>query len=281
MIRYAPSLPYLLAPNDPSGTFPDVREALREPDGLLAVGGDLSVGRLLNAYRHGIFPWYSAGDPILWWSPDPRTVLFPDRLHVSASLRKLLRRGRFLVTMDRDFPAVVNACAAPREPDGGTWLVPEMIGAYRMLHVRGHAHSVEVWRDGALVGGLYGVAVGALFFGESMFSRESNASKVALVHLCQRLADWGFGLIDCQVVTEHLLRMGAEQIRRARFIELVRALRDRPGRAGAWDDGGPPHAPGAPAGVADADCTCARPRDCGCPPSPERRPAAPDDAHAA
>lgn len=234
MNRRPRTLPYLLAPNDPSASFPDVRDALREPDGLLAVGGDLGVPRLLNAYRHGIFPWYSAGDPILWWSPDPRTVLFPSQVHISGSLRKLLRRRVFTVTLDRDFPSVINACAAPRGPGGGSWLVPEMISAYRALHVRGHAHSVEVWQDGALVGGLYGVAVGAVFFGESMFSRVSNASKVALLHLCQRLADWDFGLIDCQVFTEHLLRMGAVELPRERFLALLMTLRDRPVHGGPW-----------------------------------------------
>lgn len=237
MIRYARSMPYVLAPNDPTGAFPDVREALQEPDGLLAVGGDLSVARLINAYRHGIFPWYSPGDPILWWSPDPRTVLLPSRLHQSRSLRKLLRQRRFGVTMDRDFPAVINACAQPREAGDGTWLVPEMISAYRALHVRGIAHSVEVWQDGALVGGLYGVAIGGAFFGESMFTWVSNASKVALVHLCQCLQAWGFGMIDCQVLTHHLLRMGAVQIRRPQFIAMLTELRDHPLHHGSWDDG--------------------------------------------
>lgn len=230
-------MPYVLAPNDPTGAFPDVSEALREPDGLLAVGGDLSAARLINAYRHGIFPWYSDGDPILWWSPDPRTVLIPQTLRQSRSLRKLLRRRILGVTMDRDFAAVIKACAEPREPGGGTWLVPEMISAYRALHVRGIAHSVEVWQDERLVGGLYGVAIGGVFFGESMFSRVSSASKVALVHLCERLGNWGFGMIDCQVLTTHLIRMGATQVRRAHFIQMLEALRDQPSPAGSWDDG--------------------------------------------
>lgn len=237
MIRFIPSMPYLLAPNDPTGSFPDVRDALREPDGLLAVGGDLGITRLLNAYRHGIFPWYSQGDPILWWSPDPRTVLLPTALHLSRSLRKLLRRRDFGCTMDRNFPAVIKACAEPREAGNGTWLVPEMISAYRALHVRGAAHSVEVWRDGELVGGLYGVAIGGVFFGESMFSRVPNASKIALVHLCQRLHAWGFGMVDCQVLTGHLIRMGAMQVSRPRFITLLEELRERPTRTGPWDDG--------------------------------------------
>jgi leucyl/phenylalanyl-tRNA--protein transferase len=237
LIRYSRAMPYVLAPNDPTGAFPDVGHALRDPDGLLAVGGDLSVVRLVNAYRHGIFPWYSDGDPILWWSPDPRTVLLPTALHLNRSLRKLLRRRRFGVTMDRDFPAVIKACAEPRDPEGGTWLLPEMIAAYRALHVRGIAHSVEVWEEESLVGGLYGVAIGGVFFGESMFSRVSNASKVALVHLCRRLAARDFGLIDCQVLTAHLIRMGAVQMRRSRFIDMLAALRDRPLPAGSWDDG--------------------------------------------
>ena len=246
MIRYRKSMPYLLAPDDPSGAFPDVSDALTEPDGLLAIGGDLGIARLITAYRQGIFPWYTDGDPILWWSPDPRTVLIPDEVRVSRSLGKLLRKGRFQVTMDRDFPAVINACAAPREPGAGTWLVPEMISAYRALHVRGIAHSVEVWHDGILVGGLYGVATGRVFFGESMFTRMDNASKVALVHLCQRLRDWEFGLIDCQVQTMHLLRMGARQIPRAEFIRRLAALRDLPSPAGSWDTGAAASPPPSP-----------------------------------
>lgn len=253
MSRPARHLPYLLAPDDPSAAFPDVREALVEPDGLLAVGGDLSVARLVNAYRLGIFPWFNAGDPILWWSPDPRTVLRPQALRVSRSLRKLLRRRCLEVTMDRDFPAVINACAEPRADGGGTWLVPEMISAYRALHVHGIAHSVEVWQDGALVGGLYGIAIGGIFYGESMFTRVDNASKVALVQLSRFLDNHGFALIDCQVLTSHLLRMGAEQIPRAAFVRLVEQLRDRPTPRGSWDDGNMhyPQPPGADAAAAE------------------------------
>ncbi|MGD9298266.1 MAG: leucyl/phenylalanyl-tRNA--protein transferase [Thiohalocapsa sp.] len=230
-------LPYLLAPDDPSAAFPDVGEALTDPDGLLAVGGDLSVARLVNAYRHGIFPWFNAGDPILWWSPNPRTVLRPQALRVSRSLRKLLRRRPFGVTLDRDFPAVIKACAEPRADGGGTWLVPEMIAAYRALHVHGIAHSVEAWQDGTLAGGLYGVAIGGIFFGESMFTRVDNASKVALVQLSRFLDNQGFALIDCQVLTTHLLRMGAEQIPRHAFVRLVERLRDRATPTGVWDNG--------------------------------------------
>jgi leucyl/phenylalanyl-tRNA--protein transferase len=226
---------FLLDPNDPDAPFPDVALAEREPDGLLAVGGDLSVTRLLNAYRRGIFPWFSPGDPILWWSPDPRTVLDPRRLRISRSLRKTLRRGRFRLSMDRDFDAVISACAAPRSGSDGTWLVPEMIAAYRRLHRQGHAHSVEVWLDGELVGGLYGVAFGRVFFGESMFTRATDASKVALVHLCERLSTWGFALIDCQVFTAHLVRMGAEQMPRSDFVRLLERWCRQPGR---WDQSG-------------------------------------------
>ncbi len=228
---------YLLDPGNPRTPFPDVETAEREPDGLLAIGGDLSVTRLVNAYRRGIFPWFGVGDPILWWSPDPRTVLYPDRPRISRSLRKTLRKGRFGATMDRDFDAVITACARPRAADGGTWLIPEMIAAYRRLHRRGFAHSVEIWRDGTLAGGLYGVAIGRVFFGESMFARISDASKVALIHLCTRLSEQGFRLIDCQVSTEHLLRMGAEQIPRADFIRMLERWCPLPDRRGSWDDG--------------------------------------------
>lgn len=226
---------------DDCAAFPDVSRALKHPDGLLAFGGDLSPERLEQAYRRGIFPWFSAGDPILWWSPDPRTVLFPERLRVSRSLHKRLRKEPFRVTMDRDFGGVIRGCAAPRDAQGGTWILPEMVDAYETLHRRGFAHSVEVRQDGALVGGLYGVAVGRAFFGESMFSRASDASKVALIHLCERLAHWGFGLIDCQMRTEHLIRLGAVEIPREEFVRRLDVLCRQPAReVGAqrhWDDG--------------------------------------------
>lgn len=226
----------LLDPRDPQAPFPAVDMAEREPDGLLAVGGDLSVNRLINAYRHGIFPWFGDDDPILWWSPDPRTALFPERLRISRSLRKTLRRGRFTATLDRDFNAVINACAEPRDEEGGTWLLPDMIAAYQRLHRYGLAHSVEIWHDGALAGGLYGVAIGRVFFGESMFSRVSDASKVALVHLCRTLGERGFRLIDCQVLTDHLIRMGAEQIPRADFIRMLDRWCPLADWRGSWDD---------------------------------------------
>jgi len=216
--------------------FPEVESALREPNGLLALGGDLRPQRLCQAYRRGIFPWFNPGDPILWWSPDPRTLLYPARFHASRSLRKVLRRAEHRVSLDQDFGAVIRACAAPREPDGGTWLVPEMIAAYERLHELGFAHSVEVWLEGELVGGLYGVAIGAAFFGESMFSRASNGSKIALAHLCAQLHDWDFKLIDCQMRTEHLISLGAAEVPRADFIRRLEQLRDLPGRPGRWDD---------------------------------------------
>ncbi len=224
----------LLDPDDPA-VFPDASEALREPNGLLAVGGDLTAERLQNAYRRGIFPWFSPGDPILWWSPDPRTVLFPQQLRISRSLAKRLRQQRFSVTFDQAFKPVIRGCAAPRDWDGGTWLVPEMIAAYEMLHGQGIAHSVEVWQERQLVGGLYGIAIGRAFFGESMFSRVTDASKIALAHLCRQLADWDFGLIDCQMRTDHLLRMGAVELPRADFLQLLDRFCPLPGRQCRWN----------------------------------------------
>ena len=234
----------LLTPDDPR-PFPDVRRALRHPNGLLAVGGDLSPGRLTSAYRRGVFPWFSVGDPILWWSPDPRTVLLPGHIHISRSLAKRLRRRQFAVTMDRDFAAVIRGCAGARHCGGdgadnrsdGTWILPEMIDAYENLHRLGISHSVEVWEGGLLVGGLYGVAIGRAFFGESMFSRAADASKVALVHLCQVLAGRGFGLIDCQLRTEHLMSLGALELPRAEFVTRLGRYCDAPGDIGTWDDG--------------------------------------------
>lgn len=213
--------------------FPDPSEA--EPDGLLAVGGDLSPQRLLAAYAAGIFPWYSAGEPLLWWSPDPRLVLLPGELHVSRSLERELRRGTFEVRYDTAFERVVSRCASRRRPgQRGTWITPEMAAAYSRLHELGWAHSVEAWSGRTLAGGLYGVSLGAAFFGESMFADQPDASKVAFVHLVRRLEAWGFGLVDCQVRTEHLARFGAREIPRDEFLErLARALA-APSRRGAW-----------------------------------------------
>ncbi|MEX6666787.1 leucyl/phenylalanyl-tRNA--protein transferase [Pseudomonas sp. W2-17] len=207
--------------------FPALEKAMREPNGLLAGGGDLSADRLIAAYRHGCFPWYQQGQPILWWSPDPRTVLFPDELHVSRSLGKLLRQGRYRVTFDQDFPAVIQACAEPRAYADGTWITDSMQAAYIELHARGFAHSVEVWDGDALVGGLYGLAMGQLFFGESMFSRADNASKVGFATLVEHLQTWGFVLIDCQMPTDHLLSLGARSIPRQTFADYLREHLDK------------------------------------------------------
>lgn len=228
------SAPYWLNPANPRAPFPPVELALREPDGLLAVGGGLEPERLLNAYRHGIFPWYSEGQPILWWSPDPRTVLFPEQLKVSRSLRKTLRQRRFDVSLDTDFAGVIRGCAEPRRDEPGTWITTEIRQAYEHLHGMGLAHSVETWQNGHLVGGLYGVALGRAFFGESMFSRISDASKVAFVHLVRQLAAWDFALIDCQVHTRHLASLGAVDIPRRDFIQRLEAAVQYPHRRGPW-----------------------------------------------
>lgn len=212
-------------------SFPPLERALREPNGLLAVGGDLSAERLIQAYRHGCFPWYQAGQPILWWSPNPRTVLLPQELHVSRSLRKTLRQERFQVTFDHDFSAVIQACAGPRDYADGTWITPEMQAAYRELHRRGIAHSVEVWQNDNLVGGLYGLAIGQLFFGESMFSHVDNASKVGFTTLVRRLKQWGFVLIDCQMPTQHLQSLGARSISRSEFADYLKRYLDQPSTA--------------------------------------------------
>jgi leucyl/phenylalanyl-tRNA---protein transferase len=212
---------FSLANTSSNSPFPDPELAESEPDGLLAIGGDLSVQRLLRAYCAGIFPWFSEGEPILWWSPDPRLILRPAKLHISRSLRKLLRRGDLHATFDRAFPEVMKRCAtAPRHHQQGTWINTAMIDAYVELHRRGYAHSVEVWRGRQLVGGLYGVAIGSAFYGESMFSAQSNASKVALAALAKRLQRHQFRFIDCQMETPHLLSMGAELISRKEFLSI-------------------------------------------------------------
>lgn len=216
-----PEGPFWLEPDSDPAQFPDPKYALVEPDGLLAVGGDLSPARLLNAYRQGIFPWYSEGQPILWWSPNPRAVLFPERLNISRSLRKTLRKRPFRITLDNAFAEVIEACSEPREGQDGTWITEEMKQAYLHLHHIGFAHSAECWDGDTLVGGLYGVSLGHVFFGESMFARRSDASKIAFVHLVEQLKDWGFGLIDCQVHTGHLASLGAEDIPREKFLGLL------------------------------------------------------------
>lgn len=215
-------------------SFPPLEKALREPNGLLAAGGDLSPERLLAAYRHGCFPWYQDGQPVLWWSPDPRTVLYPEELHISRSLRKKLRQGIFSVTFDRAFREVIEGCAAPRSYADGTWITAPMQNAYMRLHQLGIAHSVEVWQDQQLVGGLYGLAIGRLFFGESMFSRATDASKIGFVALVERLQDWGFKMIDCQMPTQHLASFGARPISREAFAETLAKYLDEPSSA-RWE----------------------------------------------
>jgi leucyl/phenylalanyl-tRNA--protein transferase len=234
MVRNNDTAPYWIDSGDPDNTFPAVEFALRDPDGLLALGGDLSLPRLLQAYRSGIFPWYGPRQPILWWSPDPRLVLFPGALRVSRSLAKTLRSDRFRVTLDRDFAAVIRACAAPRPGQAGTWITPEMEAAYTALHEAGYAHSVECWRDGQLAGGLYGVALGRIFFGESMFTRVTDASKVAFVHLVRELERRGFRLIDCQVHTAHLASLGAETLPRREFVRILAQSCDTGAPPGPW-----------------------------------------------
>jgi leucyl/phenylalanyl-tRNA---protein transferase len=224
----------LLNPESSDLRFPPVD--LASPEGLLAIGGDLRAERLLEAYRHGVFPWYSEGQPILWWSPDPRMVLLPTQLNVSRSLKKTLRQGKFEVRIDTNFRKVIQACArAPREKQsGGTWITREMQQAYVRLHELGYAHSVETWDGDRLAGGLYGVALGGAFFGESMFSRVTDASKVAFVHLARQLWRWGFSLIDCQLPTPHLERLGAKEIRRRDFLNRLDAALALPDRIGHW-----------------------------------------------
>lgn len=224
----------VLDPHDRNQSFPDVDEALLEPNGLLAVGGCLSPHRLENAYRLGIFPWYGEGEPILWWSPDPRLVLFPEALKVSRSLRKILHKGEFKFSFDTRFAEVIEACAAPRTYTAGTWIMPQMKRAYIDFHRLGFAHSFEAWQSGRLVGGLYGVAIGRVFYGESMFHRVSNASKAAFVFAVESLKQWGYRLIDCQVYTEHLASLGAQEIPRTEFIRLLEAYCGRSAVPSAW-----------------------------------------------
>jgi leucyl/phenylalanyl-tRNA---protein transferase len=212
--------------------FPPPHLATRQ--GLIAIGGDLSPERLLAAYRRGIFPWYSETDPILWWSPDPRMVLYPQEIRISRSLKKALRQCRFQITMDTCFAAVIQTCAQPRKSGPGTWIGADMVNAYIRLHEMGYAHSVEMWHSGRLAGGLYGVALGGCFFGESMFSSVSNASKAALAYLCSFLITHGFDLIDCQVVSTHLESLGARHIPRAQFLKQLKKTLLKPTLKGRW-----------------------------------------------
>ena len=219
---------------DPASPFPPVEQALTEPDGLLAAGGDLRPERLLNAYHHGIFPWYNEGEPILWWSPDPRCVLYPDRIKVSRSLRKTLKKGLFEIRMDTAFAEVMTACGEARATQEGTWITPAMLDAYTRLHELGYAHSVECWQDEQLVGGLYGISIGKVFCGESMFSKRSDASKVALVHLCDYLLDHDYRLIDSQVYTRHLESLGAIMMPRQEYITLLKKYTVEDDQPGKW-----------------------------------------------
>jgi leucyl/phenylalanyl-tRNA--protein transferase len=214
--------------------FPAPDSALVEPNGLLAAGADLSPERLLTAYRHGVFPWFGPGEPILWWTPNPRMVLFPDEFKRSRSLRKRLRQRDCEVWVDTAFEVVMRACAEPRPGQCGSWIVEDMVQAYLRLHALGYAHSVETWRDGELIGGLYGVAIGRIFYGESMFARATDASKVAFAHLVAQLRRWGFGLIDCQMETAHLASLGARPILRQEFMNRLELLVNLPGMSGHW-----------------------------------------------
>lgn len=226
-------IPVLATAGDLS--FPPVECAFDQPDGLLAVGGDLSSKRLLEAYRHGIFPWFSDGQPILWWSPSIRTVFDTARAHMPRRLARWLRRCEWSIKADTAFADVVRACAAPRRPDHGTWITEDMLAAYVRLHELGHAHSIEVRdTDGRLAGGIYGVALGRMFYGESMFSTQTHGSKIALLALCSALSAWGFPLLDAQVASDHLFTLGAREMPRGEFCEQVAALAVGSGRIGSW-----------------------------------------------
>lgn len=233
MTARSPLRLHWLDPRNPQEPFPAVSMALADPNGLLAIGGDLSVHRLLRAYRQGIFPWFNPDEPILWWAPDPRAVFRPDSLRISRSLGKTLRRDDYAVTLDRAFPEVIAACGAERRD--GTWLGEQMRQAYLELFRRGYAHSVEVWREGRLIGGLYGVAIGRIFFGESMFNRATDGSKIALSWLARQLASWDFPLIDCQVGSPHLESLGAQYLPREQFQQLLEQHCHRPPiQPGSW-----------------------------------------------
>jgi len=212
--------------SDPESPFPSTDTALDHPPGLLAVGGDLSPARLINAYRRGIFPWYSDEQPILWWSPAPRCVIYPDSVHVSRRLRRRYNQGHFTLTTDQAFDEIIEACSKPRPNQEGTWITSEMKTAYVRLYEMGVAHSVEIHIDNQLAGGIYGLALGRVFFGESMFSKREDASKITLVALCRQLHQWGFTLLDCQISNSHLLSMGAKEISREAFEKYLPTARE-------------------------------------------------------
>ena len=226
--------PAIISPYDQTLKFPDVEDALLEPNGLLAVGGDLSATRLLVAYQSGIFPWFSHDQPILWWSPDPRMVLFPENFHFSRRLKKTIRQNKFQFTFDTSFENVMRACAQPRPTQPETWITPSMLRAYIELHRQGFAHSFETWSNGKLVGGLYGIAIGKVFFGESMFSFQTDASKVAFARAVSLLTQWGYELIDCQVASEHLAMFGAADISRKEFVQHLILKTNLPALPSAW-----------------------------------------------
>jgi len=222
--------------NDPSAPFPPTRDALKSPNGLLAWGGDLNPRRLLAAYRAGIFPWYSAGQPVLWWSPAPRCVIYPDQAHLSRRTRRRYNSGIYRLSADTAFEAVLTGCAQPRAGESGTWITPALRRSFVQLHDMGHAHSIEVWQEDRLCGGIYGLSIGGVFFGESMFSRATDASKIALLALCRQLAAWNYGLLDCQVGNPHLFRMGAVEIDRRTFEAELSYLVAQDQPVGAWTD---------------------------------------------
>jgi leucyl/phenylalanyl-tRNA---protein transferase len=213
--------------------FPPVERA--DPSGILAVGGDLSTERLLKAYSSGIFPWFSEGDPLIWWSPDPRYILEPGEVHIPASLKRVLNKGTFRITYDTAFAEVMERCSLPRKGQSGTWITSDMKEAYCRLHAEGWAHSVEAWKDETLAGGLYGVSLGSVFFGESMFTTVPDASKAAFATLCHRLHELEFGFIDCQVQTDHLRRFGAHPVPRKEFIMLLKKALEQPTIKGSWN----------------------------------------------
>lgn len=225
------TLPWL---DDANLSFPPTHTALDDPNGLLALGGDLSVARLIVAYRHGVFPWYEEGGPIFWWSPSPRAILLPDQLKISRSLKKKLRSSRYTVTCNRAFESAIEACSGSREYTSSTWITPYMKKSYTKLHELGFAHSIEVWRGEDIIGGLYGVSIGRIFFGESMFYKESDASKIALAYLCRMVDEAGFPLIDCQVDNDHLARLGATPMDRQEFEDHLSIYTAKPSPKNLW-----------------------------------------------
>ncbi|MDM8564758.1 leucyl/phenylalanyl-tRNA--protein transferase [Candidatus Halobeggiatoa sp. HSG11] len=226
--------PYWIPHNAKADDFPPLEQALEHPDGLIAIGGDLTCNRIITAYRLGIFPWYSDNEPILWWSPNQRMVLFPEQLKVSKSLRKTIRKNKFTLTLDQSFRKVIVACAGLRRYQHGTWITNDIQEAYCQLHNKGFAHSVEAWYEGDLVGGLYGIALGKVFFGESMFTKVNDASKVAFTCFVWQLQEWGYELIDCQVASEHLRNFGAKEIPRPKYRKLLDELCEQTGLIGKW-----------------------------------------------